>query len=441
MFLFCTESVHVINTNIITMKLLQGLSSLFKPCPSPPTPPSAVSVPTSSPDSSNSDLKERVRLAEAMDRCRTQERAEVKRLLSTDDQSDVFVFFETKWLNAWNEYLRGGPQPGPIDFTDLMDKQGKVRKDMRVERDYRVISFDIWEYLQRKHGSEPPLVSSAEDIRTAVVLTEGNEGQETVLTEVNWERSGKALSEEEELGRSLTVRGWGGEGRCRTEGLVGLANPGFFCYMNASLQCLLSVEPFCDFFYEKRHQQVHNRIPKPYSEALSDIITAVFSSERGSYRPSRLWSLCQRRFPALKMHDAQEFLHFLLDSLDTELACKGKSASKEGLIACTFMGVLRSNVRCMECGRGSRVDEGFLELSVPLAESVKKAFRMFTAAEVITDEYECEYCDDQTSASKQIAVLKAPRFLLLSIKRFREFPYPQKTSSHIKFHKRIEVAR
>jgi len=426
------------------MKLLQGLSSLFKPCPSPC--PVAHSVPESvsspAPESSNSDLKERIRLAEAMDRRRTQERTEVKKILSTEDENDVFVFFETKWLNAWNEYLRGGPLPGPIEFAELVDKDGGVRRDLRVERDFKVISFEIWEYLQRQHGSEPPLASSAEEIRTAVVLAEASPRQETVLTEVNHrERGWKHRSDEDDLGRALTTRDWREGESNKTDGLVGLVNPGLFCYMNASLQCLFSVEPFRDFFYQKRHKQVQSRISKPFSEALSEAVTAVFSSERGAFRPNRLWSLCQRRFPALKMHDAQEFLHYLLDSLDSELTCKGKSASKDGLIAYTFMGVLRSHVRCMECGRGSRVDEGFLELSVPMAKSIKKAFRMFTAAEVISEEYECEHCEDQTSASKQIAVLKAPRYLLLSIKRFREFPSPQKSSEHIKFHKRIALSR
>lgn len=426
------------------MKLLQGLSSLFKPCPSPcPAVPSAPeSISSSTPDSSNSDLKERIRLAEAMDRRRTQERTEVKRILSSEDQSDVFVFFEMKWLNAWNEYLRGGPLPGPIEFAELVGKDGKVRRDLRVERDFKVISFDIWEYLQRQHGSEAPLASSAEEIRTAVVLTEASPDQETVLTEANHrERGGKHRAEEDDLGRALTTRDWSEGESHRTDGLVGLVNPGLFCYMNASLQCLFSVEPFCDFFFQKRHKQVKNSLPKPFAEALSEAVTAVFSSERGFFRPNRLWSLCQRRFPTLKMHDAQEFLHFLLDSLDSELTCKGKSPSKEGLIACMFMGVLRSQVRCMECGRGSRVDEGFVELSVPMAKSIKKAFQLFTAAEVISEEYECDYCEDQTSASKQMAVLKAPRYLLLSIKRFREFPSPQKSSAHIEFHKRIALSR
>ena len=418
------------------MKLLRGLSSLFKPCsPTTPSPsPTAQPNPTFNPDSSNLDVRDRLQLAVELDRRRVRERTEVKKMVVEDDGCDVYVFFATSWLNSWNDFLRGGPLPGPISFSDLLTPQGKIRRDLIPERDYRVISFPIWDYLQSQHTSDPPLVSSSDDIHSAILLTtsqDSPDSPDSVLTEVNYQSYPQS-----DFDSAPTIRPY--HPQSPTDGLVGLANPGFFCYMNASLQCLFAIEPFRDFFYFKRHTEFNSKAGKLVSEALSEVIYAVFSAEQGYYRPLRMWNMCQRRFSTMKMHDAGEFLHYLLDSVDSEL---GKKQGKRGLIGDTFMGKLRSNVRCLECGKVTSVDEDFVELALPLAKHLNKAFELFTAEEDLSEGYDCVYCQDQTCASKHISLLHSPNYLFLSIKRFRQYPSPQKSFQHIKFHKRISVPR
>lgn len=67
-------------------------------------------------------------------------------------------------------------------------------------------------------------------------------------------------------------------------GKVGLENPGFFCYLNSGLQCLLSINSFRDYFF----QIEFNSNKFIYSELISDITKSIFKLNKGTLRPLKL---------------------------------------------------------------------------------------------------------------------------------------------------------
>jgi ubiquitin C-terminal hydrolase len=450
------------------MKLIKGLKSLFNTTSSDPTVLPSEHGRDLKPDSSDfqtterspiiqisaskSDLQARIKAADTLDLRRRTERAEVKRLLETGPEDGELVFFDCLWLDSWNDFLKGSTPPGPISFQGLLNEKGELRSGLLLDADYKAISYEIWSYLEQHHGSAPPLLGSSPDIYNGLFLADtcptinpipGNDFPAFARLRVSPEAdepdkpdSESRTSEAATTNLYTTI----GSPQIRvTRGLVGLANPSLFCYMNASLQLLLSIEPFRDFFYTQHYREVANNRKKPVSEALADVVFAIFNAEAGYVQPTRLWSLYQRRFPHHKMHDAQEFLHFLLDSLDTELGLKTVKPghAKSDLISSVFTGVLRSRILCLKCERTSDVYEQFLELSLPLAKSVKAALKLFYAKETLTEAYDCEKCRRRTDMAKEMSVDTWPTFLILSVKRFKQFPKPQKSSVFIKFRKRL----
>jgi len=67
----------------------------------------------------------------------------------------------------------------------------------------------------------------------------------------------------------------------RDRGVIGLENPMFYCYMNATLQCLLSVTPFCNFL-----KSITQRSDTPLSNAMSAFVKA--SENGGILRPNEI---------------------------------------------------------------------------------------------------------------------------------------------------------
>ena len=442
------------------MNLIQSFKSLLRLLPPSPV-PEEEALPTERASVhlrgvSMPDLKAKLTAAEVLDRRRKRERSEVKALMSSGDLSGDNVFLQSGWLHCWNEFLRGGLPPGPITFTELLDEYGDPRHDLQPDLDFAVIPKAVWDYLSSIYDSEPPLESPSDDISTAIRRSETFLSLSAAPTPLENDFPAFSLMKPHAaMRKSADVESRSSEATTTnlytrmdgmqirvTKGLVGLVNPGLYCYLNASIQLLMSVEPLRDFFLLRYYLGIDNRVRKSYSEAMGDVASALFTSSSGSARPSRLWSLTTHKFPPSKMHDAQEFIHFLLDSLDLELAVKRTKRPgmvRSEMIDTWFVGGMKSEVKCLECGKLNCVWEQFVELSLPMERSVKKALKLFCAKETLSAAYDCEKCRKKTDLTKGLRIEKSPLYLILSLKRFKQFPSPQKSNSFVKFHKRLQL--
>lgn len=122
-------------------------------------------------------------------------------------------------------------------------------------------------------------------------------------------------------------------------------------------------------------------------------------------------------------------MRFLLDALnDCALAGFPKPQAKHPATAMTsavsrlFGGYLRSQVRCLECHRGSNTYDPFLDLSLEVArcKSLEHALAHFTAPEMLEgdNKYRCSRCDTKVRARKQLTLFRTPPVLCVHLKRF-----------------------
>ncbi|KAL5662499.1 hypothetical protein ACJX0J_029624, partial [Zea mays] len=139
-----------------------------------------------------------------------------------------------------------------------------------------------------------------------------------------------------------------------------------------------------------------------------------------------------------RQEDAHEFLRYVVDACHTAglrtrklLLAKGANGNcgedGRGQGAClvmreTFGGALLSQVKCLVCNRESNKTDEIMDISLDLpgSSSVADALARFFKPEILegANKYSCERCKTLTSAQKQMFMLRAPKVLVIQLKRF-----------------------
>jgi hypothetical protein len=113
----------------------------------------------------------------------------------------------------------------------------------------------------------------------------------------------------------------------RIPGVVGLANHGNTCFMNAVLQCLSNTELFVEYFTtDQCHSDMLTAqragrsclITDQLAQLLTSLWTCEYTPEKSLEFKARVGQ-CASQYSGTEQNDAQEFLQWLLDDVNEEL--------------------------------------------------------------------------------------------------------------------------
>eukprot|EP01083_Nonionella_stella_P236186 829779_1 len=190
--------------------------------------------------------------------------------------------------------------------------------------------------------------------------------------------------------------------------LIGLYNLGNTCFMNSSLQCLVSCRALSEYFLSGRYRKEINsdnplgtggRLVRSYARLLksmqggSAIHPFDFKSTIGQFAT---------QFSGYGQHDSQEFMNFLLDGLhedvnrvrdkpytvleenhdgrpDEELAEEAWELHlkrNRSVIVDLFQGQLKSAVTCPDCNLVSVKFDPLMYLTLPLVRNTTRTIRV-----------------------------------------------------------------
>lgn len=259
--------------------------------------------------------------------------------------------------------------------------------------------------------------------------------------------------------------------RSNPRGLVGLVNLGNTCFMNSVIQCLSNTPPLVSFFLQGTWRNDVNSKSDTKGKvamALGELFNRLWTPTiQGSCeRPSdikRLIGKINPRFAGFDQQDAQEALRILVDALHNDLnRVKRKVPYKElddspeqsdvdvsdewwsyycerndSLVKDLFAGQLKSEVKCLSCGGISRCFDPFMDLSLPIPQSMQAMGRFsrnkverggvslhnclssyIQPEKISASGYICKHCKKEATCEKYLSIFRCPNVLVLHLKRF-----------------------
>ncbi|XP_076866922.1 ubiquitin carboxyl-terminal hydrolase 37-like [Brachyhypopomus gauderio] len=201
---------------------------------------------------------------------------------------------------------------------------------------------------------------------------------------------------------------------------LGFPNIGNTCYMNATLQCLLSLSCFwspiraqCSSWTDPSSCQM--------LRCFADLQQGRLTSRSSSKKKKLLRALnacISVRCPAFGEdyeQDAHEFLMMCLLQLKEEGETLRVSSFSYICPVANFEFHLKSVRTCSSCGLQSSRVEDFNHLSVNLSSTLTDSLHNYFKSTVL--EFKCE-CGQGTEACEVVEFFTLPRVLILHIKRF-----------------------
>ncbi|CAI2361649.1 unnamed protein product [Moneuplotes crassus] len=230
----------------------------------------------------------------------------------------------------------------------------------------------------------------------------------------------------------------------------GIQNKYNNCFMIVILQTLFSIPEFTDCLegYKsglfpslgklltlKFKEMVRN---KPFTSQIEKLCKNYFGSKTPTIEIEKLRQLSEKEFGLNEQHDASRYMLHLFESLQNELspadasypssnhtnpvdAWKEYQESHTSIIDELFVGMYETVFKCDLCTIEKEVYEEFKSIPIPIeygrnGPTIDEFFQDST--ETCFSEFKCTFCDNQDTCAIIKRVVKAPKYLMLSIQRF-----------------------
>ncbi|KAJ9515375.1 hypothetical protein QJQ45_016369 [Haematococcus lacustris] len=241
---------------------------------------------------------------------------------------------------------------------------------------------------------------------------------------------------------------------------AGLQNLGNTCYMNSVLQCLAYLPPVASGVQMNVLHGLPSSCPLAQTGklctccAISKQLSDQLSTFDRAIRPvaiSTALPQLSKAFVRGRQEDAHEFLLAVLEAVERDIKRGvvelGGLKSQVTLIEELFMGQLRSQVVCGECGYCSNSYEQVTTLSLDVprgaaAASLTASLTAFTKPETLdgANKYKCDRCKRLVRATKALSIHHEPNILVVHLKRFDALSLSSKISRHVDFGHTLDLA-
>ncbi|CAI2370220.1 unnamed protein product [Moneuplotes crassus] len=236
----------------------------------------------------------------------------------------------------------------------------------------------------------------------------------------------------------------GGE---RLECWKAIKNPNLNCFMNASMQSLLSLPELVKYFSgcsdgdlakEKKSYFSKELYPNAKISCLmQDLFKQCYDSDAPELDVTKIRSKFKDDFTETEMHDSGEFILSLLNTLENELnppdqqfntkdiwhylqVWKKYQETYPSIINKLFVGMEQTIFRCQKCFHESKMYDMFKNISIQCTpEAPIKGFIAFLSQLKSPQEckMKCKNCDSKKSFIIKKRIIRYPKYLMLVIGR------------------------
>lgn len=229
-----------------------------------------------------------------------------------------------------------------------------------------------------------------------------------------------------------------------TTGLRGFVNMGSTCFMSSILQTMIHNPLIRGYFLTEGH----TTCSKPKNECITCCVDEIFtkfftSNERHGYGPVSFLNAAWRKNKLLagySQQDAHEFWQFLVNQLHQDLKPDARKPSDphyrcECVMHASFSSDLQSSIKCAKCGNFTKTVDPIIDISLGIthADDLMGCFENFVKTEKLEHKYSCNHCQERTSATKKLSILKFPNVLSIQLKRFEHSNQSMKLEKFVSF--------
>ena len=214
----------------------------------------------------------------------------------------------------------------------------------------------------------------------------------------------------------------------------GLVNLGNTCFFNSTMQCLLSMEEFCNFFEEKDFD-----VDQPISRALQNFIKTYRKSQNMNVDPSTFVIEIKNKIRLFNgtQQDAHSFLELLL-SLVFEENEPAKNEKSE--IEKLFLTEHKDTITCKNClHKEERKSKSAIQWLF-IMSSVEESILTYEGVEDYVDEHsqwKCPKCNKKVSSGIKHKITNTSEYFVINLNRFLDTK--NKNTRNINVNEIIEV--
>lgn len=372
------------------------------------------------------------------------------------NSSGPYFIVPSKWYLSWQKYLKGGPKPSRIFLHTLLDSKGQVKSNLQSKKDYFTVPKKLWEYLKSVYGADNQLQCEKSNIYSSDFFSSYSIPTRTTSPSLSTQRQFKAFKPKQMLIKSRSDKDFHlisprknlefslkiseTTAKSLTNGIIGLANSGCSCYMNATLQCFITISQFFKALLRVKKET-------PLIRTFKDFYLQVKS---GNANSEKFAEALKEDFPLGKQHDMSELIRKVIEIIDKELAPKKKvfecdpwrdyEANHAKIVVNLFSGLTCSKIVCRKCGKKTEKFETFTSIALEVTVSIVKSLEKYLENEAIRDQYFCYICEQVTDIEKQCFFVRGSRILIVQLKRFVALPFARKINMHCIFEFDLELA-
>ncbi len=227
-----------------------------------------------------------------------------------------------------------------------------------------------------------------------------------------------------------------------------LFNEGNTCFINATLQCLNYTAPLVHYLLSEHHYdnckvdgfcmtcEMGRHMIRSFRKCESNAIIS----------PENILVNLKKIAPNMvlgEQEDAHEFLRHVLDAM--QIACLhgqtnlDEESKETTAINQIFGGLLRSQIKCTECGAVSSKYDHFMDLSLHITDLyfLEAALSLLIKKESIED-FTCGECCQKVTITKRLSIETPPNVLTIQLNRFSWFQQ-EKISHHVNFSTHLDL--